>query len=89
MSRAAFAYSGLLWDIEKFAGGSISEGELERLRESFLDVQEELEGQRQEADAELRRIPHIYKFAAALVKLSSQLISGLLKLPGICLFPLL
>ena len=50
------ASNQMLWDIEKFAGGSISEGELERLRESFLDVQEELEGQRQEADAELRRI---------------------------------
>lgn len=50
------ASNQMLWDIEKFSGGSISEGELERLRESFLDVQEELEGQRQEADAELRRI---------------------------------
>lgn len=50
------ASNQMLWDIEKFAGGSISEGELERLKESFLDVQEDLEGQRQEADAELRRI---------------------------------
>ena len=30
----------MLWDIDKFAGGSISEGELARLQESFLDVQE-------------------------------------------------
>lgn len=50
------ASNQMLWDIDKFAGGSISEGELERLKESFLDVQEDLEGQRQEADAELRRI---------------------------------
>ncbi|MFR5582992.1 MAG: hypothetical protein ACLTLQ_03455 [[Clostridium] scindens] len=39
-----------IWDIDKFADGSISEGELERLKESLLDIQEELEEQRREAD---------------------------------------
>ena len=43
-------------DIDKFADGSISEGELERLKESLLDIQEELEEQRREADSDLRKI---------------------------------
>ena len=46
----------VLWDIDKFAGEDISEEELERLMESLGDIQEDLEEQRQEADAELRRI---------------------------------
>ena len=45
-----------IWDIDKFADGSISEGELERLKESLLDIQEELEEQRRETDSELRKI---------------------------------
>ena len=45
-----------IWDIDKFADGSISEGELERLKESLLDIQEELEEQRREADSDLRKI---------------------------------
>ena len=46
----------VIWDIEKFADGSISEEELVRLQEGLKDLQEELEDQRQEADADLRRI---------------------------------
>lgn len=45
-----------IWDIDKFVDGSISEGELERLKESLLDIQEELEEQRREADSDLRKI---------------------------------
>lgn len=46
----------VLWDIDKFAGEDISEEELERLMGSLQDIQEELEEQRQETDADLRRI---------------------------------
>ena len=46
----------VLWDIDKFADEDISEEELERLMGSLQDIQEDLEEQRQEADAELRRI---------------------------------
>ena len=46
----------VIWDIDKFADGRITEGELSRLAEGLKDLQEELEDQRQEADAELRRI---------------------------------
>lgn len=45
-----------LWDIEKFTDAAISEEELLRLKESLADIQEELEEQRREADASLRRI---------------------------------
>ena len=37
----------VIWDIEKFADGSISEEELVRLQEGLKDLQEELEDQRQ------------------------------------------
>lgn len=46
----------VLWDIDKFAGYDISEEEIERLAASLKDVQADLEEQRQEADADLRRI---------------------------------
>ena len=44
-----------LWDIDKFIEGNISEGELERLKESFTGIQEELEKSRQDNDALFRR----------------------------------
>ncbi len=46
----------VLWDIDKFAECDISEEELERLMESLKDLQDDLEEQRQETDADLRRI---------------------------------
>lgn len=58
----------VIWDIEKFADGSISEEELVRLQEGLKDLQEELEDQRQEADADLRRIKKEEKEARAELK---------------------
>ena len=58
----------VIWDIEKFADGSISEEELIRLQEGLKDLQEELEDQRQEADADLRRIKKEEKEARAELK---------------------
>ena len=46
----------VLWDIDKFAECDISEEELERLMESLKDLKDDLEEQRQETDADLRRI---------------------------------
>lgn len=58
----------VIWDIEKFADGSISEEELVRLQEGLKDLQEELEDQRQEVDADLRRIKKEEKEARAELK---------------------
>ena len=58
----------VIWDIEKFADGSISEEELVRLQEGLKDLQEELEDQRQEADADLRRIKKEEKEARVELK---------------------
>ena len=58
----------VIWDIEKFADGSISEEELVRLQEGLKDLQEELEDQRQEADVDLRRIKKEEKEARAELK---------------------
>ena len=58
----------VIWDVEKFADGSISEEELVRLQEGLKDLQEELEDQRQEADADLRRIKKEEKEARAELK---------------------
>ena len=58
----------VIWDIEKFADGSISEEEFVRLQEGLKDLQEELEDQRQEADADLRRIKKEEKEARAELK---------------------
>lgn len=46
----------VLWDIEKFGKGSITEGELERLKESLAALREELEEERRETDSRLRKI---------------------------------
>ena len=45
-----------IWDIEKFTGGTISQGELERLQESLKSIRNELEEERQDVDAKLRRL---------------------------------
>ena len=62
----------VIWDIEKFADGSISEEELVRLQEGLKDLQEELEDQRQEADADLRRIKKEEKEARPELKELNQ-----------------
>ena len=62
----------VLWDIEKFADGNISAEELERLMEGLRDIQEELEDQRQEADAELRKIKREEKDAREELKALKQ-----------------
>ena len=46
----------MLWDIEKFAAGTISEEELEHLKEGFLEIQEEIEDERREIDGAIRKI---------------------------------
>lgn len=46
----------MLWDIEKFMKETITEEELTRLKESFKEVCEELEEQRQEAQMSLRKV---------------------------------
>lgn len=45
-----------IWDIDKFANGSISEGELDRLRNSIQEMRREVEEERRDADSELRNI---------------------------------
>ncbi len=61
-----------IWDIEKFADGDISEEEMERLMESFRDIQEELEEQRQETDADLRKVKKEEKEAREELKALKQ-----------------
>lgn len=68
MERRKTLRKQVIWDIEKFADGSISEEELVRLQEGLKDLQEELEDQRQEADADLRRIKKEEKEARAELK---------------------
>ena len=46
----------MLWDIEKFAAGTISEEELDHLKEGFLEIQEEIEDERREIDSAIRKI---------------------------------
>ena len=58
----------VLWDIEKFADGTISVEELTRLQEDLQELQEELEDQRQEADADLRKIKKEEKEARTELK---------------------
>lgn len=62
----------VLWDIEKFADGKISADELERLMDGLKDIQEELEEQRQEADAKLRKIQREEKEAREELKALKQ-----------------
>lgn len=62
----------VLWDIEKFANGKISEDELVRLQEGFRDIKDELEDQRQETDAALRRIKKEEKEAREELKALKQ-----------------
>ncbi|MEE0201753.1 MAG: SbcC/MukB-like Walker B domain-containing protein [Muricomes sp.] len=46
----------VLWDIQKFGKGNITEGELVRLKESLAALREELEEERRETDSRLRKI---------------------------------
>lgn len=45
-----------VWDIEKFEKGNISEEGLTRLKESLQELKEELEDERRDTDARLRKI---------------------------------
>ncbi|WP_346908839.1 ATP-binding protein [Faecalicatena orotica] len=45
-----------VWDIEKFEKGNISAEELTRLKTSLLELKEELEEERRDTDARLRKI---------------------------------
>lgn len=45
-----------IWDIEKFAAGSISEIELERLKGSLTEIKEELEEERRDTESHIRKI---------------------------------
>ncbi|MCF2682041.1 ATP-binding protein [Faecalicatena contorta] len=62
----------VLWDIDRFIQGKITEEELKRLSEGLQDLQEELEEQRQEADAVLRRIKKEEKEAREELKALKQ-----------------
>ena len=58
----------VIWDIEKFADGSISEERRARLQKRKKEPPAEHEDQRQEADADLRRIKKEEKEARAELK---------------------
>lgn len=45
-----------IWDIDKFADKTISEGELTRLKESLTELKEDLEEERRETESRLRKI---------------------------------
>lgn len=62
----------VLWDIEKFEEGNIQAEELERLVDGLKDLREELEEQRQEADASLRKIQREEKEAREELKALKQ-----------------
>lgn len=62
----------VLWDIEKFADGTINIEELERLKEGLICIRDELEDLRQEADSELRRIKKEEKEAREELKALKQ-----------------
>ena len=65
----------VIWDIDQFAKEMISEEELQRLKDSLGDIQEELEGQRQEADAKLRQIKKEEREAREELKALTQYFS--------------
>ena len=54
--KTDIASNQLIWDVEKFDAGTITEGELTRLQETFQEIHEDLEEERREADSELRAV---------------------------------
>lgn len=54
--KTDIASNQLIWDVEKFDAGTITEGELERLQETLKELHEELEEERRETDSELRAV---------------------------------
>ena len=44
-----------IWDIDKFEAGTISEGELARLKENITQMREEIEEERRDTDNTLRQ----------------------------------
>ena len=45
-----------IWDIDKFEAGTISEGELTRLKENIAQMRAEIEEERRDTDSTLRQI---------------------------------
>ena len=62
----------VLWDIEKFADGTITIDEIENLKEGLSDIHDELQDLRQEADSELRKIKKEEKEAREELKALKQ-----------------
>ena len=54
--KTDIASNQIIWDVEKFDAGTITEGELTRLQETFQEIHEDLEEERREADSELRAV---------------------------------
>lgn len=54
--KTDIASNQLIWDVEKFDAGTITEEELVRLQETLTELHEELEDERRETDSELRSI---------------------------------
>lgn len=54
--KTDIASNQLIWDVEKFDAGTITEEELQRLQETLRGLHEELEEERRETDSELRGI---------------------------------
>ena len=62
----------VLWDIEKFADGTINVEEIQRLKEGLSDIRDELEDSRQEIDSDLRKIKKEEKEAREELKALKQ-----------------
>lgn len=65
---ADIASNQLIWDVEKFDAGTITEGELLRMQETLQGLHEELEEERRETDSELRSVKREEKEAREELK---------------------
>ena len=66
--KSDIASNQLIWDVEKFDAGTITEGELSRLQETLTELHEELEEERRETDSKLRDIKRDEKEAREELK---------------------
>lgn len=57
-----------LWDIDRFVGNKITEGELNRLKEGLAEIREELEEERRDTDSRLRAVKKEEKAAREELK---------------------
>lgn len=57
-----------LWDIDRFVGNKITEGELSRLKEGLAEIREELEEERRDTDSRLRAVKKEEKAAREELK---------------------